>query len=363
VSLRARNLGIVLACCLIGAMLAVVLSRGQSASLPKCRPATLGQQSVPNAIEAVVHEQCLRDVYGGDELEHDRIHIFVANHGQRLIRAALAPIATPAAYFFSAVPNTWATLSHDVLEVSAVALKGGSGWKATVCYPDPARSSVIVQVHGDTAAAGAQLHQRFPDTPVRIVKDTTGGGVQPVYGLPLPYRRQHAYLRTPDLAASSEPRSRRNAIVRSASVGRSKAGARVRREGSCLSISPGSNAAQLRRGDPGDEARRLELRRRKHRIGPHVDARQFLQQSARATLLNTSQPVNDEILAQSSLVERRGFNRQHHARVALDVTDLQPALLVCRQDVVPVESDPDTADLRTAVGIQGNEMGQRSRFQ
>lgn len=175
---RARNFVIVLACCLIGAMLAVVLSDGRSASLPKCRPATLGQQSVPNAIETVLHQRCLRDVYGGDQFEHGRVHIFVANHGQRLIRAALAPIATPAAYFFSAVSNTWATLSHDVLEVSAVALKGGSGWKATECYPDPASSSVIVQVRGDMAAAGARLHQRLPHTPIRVVKDTTGGGVQ-----------------------------------------------------------------------------------------------------------------------------------------------------------------------------------------
>ena len=176
---RARNLVIVLACCLIGAMLAVVLSRGQSARLPTCRLASLGQQSVPNAIETVLHQRCLRDVYGGDELEDGRVHIFVANHGQRLIRAALAPIATPAAYFFSAVSTTWATLSHDVLEVSALALKGGSGWKATQCHPDPARSSVIVQVRGDRTAADARLHQRLPHTPIRVVKDTAGGGAQP----------------------------------------------------------------------------------------------------------------------------------------------------------------------------------------
>jgi hypothetical protein len=178
VVLRARNLLVLLACCVIGAAFAVVLSRGHAARLPKCRTATLGQRSVPNAIETVLHERCLRDVYGGDELAGGgRVHIFVAIHGQRIIKAALAPIATPAAYFFSAVPNTWVTLTRDVREVSAVALNGGPGWKATECYPNPARSSVIVQVQGDLPAAGAGLHERFPATPIRVVKDTTDGGI------------------------------------------------------------------------------------------------------------------------------------------------------------------------------------------
>jgi hypothetical protein len=169
---RFRNLGIVLVCCLVGATLAVVISRGQSARVPKCQPAALGEQSVPNAIETALHQRCLRDVYGGDELAPGgRVHIFVANHGQRVIKAALVSIATPAAHFFSTVPNTWAALTHDVLEVSAVALKGGSGWNATECYPDPARSSVIVQAQGDLPAAGSRLHQRFPHTPIRVVKD------------------------------------------------------------------------------------------------------------------------------------------------------------------------------------------------
>jgi hypothetical protein len=176
---RFRNLGIVLVCCLVGATLVVVISRGQSVRVPKCPPATLGEQSVPNAIETALHQRCLRNVYGGDKLAPDgRVHIFVANHGQRIIKAALAPIATPAAYFFSTVRNTWATLTHDVVEVSAVALKGGSGWNATECYPDPTRSSVIVQVHGDLPAAGSRLHQGFPHTPISVVKDTTGGGAQ-----------------------------------------------------------------------------------------------------------------------------------------------------------------------------------------
>lgn len=172
---RARNLVIILACCLIGAMLAVTLSRGQPPRLPRCRPATLGQQSVLNAIETVLHQRCLQDVYGGDTIEHGRVHIFVANHGQRLIRHALAPIATPPAYFFSPVPNTWATLNRDVREVSAMALKGGSGWQATEYYPDPARSAVIIEVRGDRTAAGTRLHQRLPHLPIRVVKDTTSG--------------------------------------------------------------------------------------------------------------------------------------------------------------------------------------------
>ena len=169
--------------------LVVVLSPRHSAAYaakqsapPNCPPASLGQQSVANEIETVLQERCLRGVYGGDELEHSgRVHIFVAHHGEGLIRAALAPIATPGAYVFSAGPNTWATLRNDVREVSTVALgrRPRARWEGTVCYPDPARSSVIVEVEDDLRAAGSQLHARFPDVPIVVVRDTTGGGINP----------------------------------------------------------------------------------------------------------------------------------------------------------------------------------------
>ncbi len=187
---RSSAIGVVLVCCLLVAVLVVVLSPGRSAAYGSkrsaplhCPPASLGQQSVTNEIETILQERCLRGVYGGDEVERSgRVHIFVAHHGEGLIRAALAPIATPEAYTFSAVPHTWAALRTETREVSAVALdrRPAGRWTATLCYPDPARSSLIVEVvRGDLGAARSQLHARFPDVPIVVVRDTTGGGIHP----------------------------------------------------------------------------------------------------------------------------------------------------------------------------------------
>jgi hypothetical protein len=168
---RIGAISIVFLCCVFGAATIVGLSRGHSAAsaaqrstAPRCPPAGLGQQSVVNEIEAVLGQRCLQDVYGGDEIQRDgRVHIYVANHGEGLITTALAPIATPGAYIFSPVPHTWASLRQDEQKVSMVALarRPHARWESTECYPDPARSSVIVEVKGDMSAARSQLHARL----------------------------------------------------------------------------------------------------------------------------------------------------------------------------------------------------------
>src|SRR5262245_64706302 len=122
---------------------------------------------------------------------------------------------------------------------------------------------------------------------------------------------------------------------------------------------PRTDAADPLRCDPKDPARCVVLRRREHDVRPQVDVSESLQQIAGAAFLHSAGAVHDEVLPKADLVDVLALDREDDPGIALDVAQLLPRVHVAADDVLAVESDPDAAQLRTAVGVERDEMDQR----
>jgi hypothetical protein len=93
--------------------------------------------------------------------------------------------------------------------------------------------------------------------------------------------------------------------------------------------------------------------------GAQVDVGKPLQQLGCATFDEPRPPVDDEVLLEPRRLDLGALDRQRHARIAGDVSELPLIPKVRRDDLVAVQSDPDAGDLRGAVGVQRDEVGQR----
>ncbi len=90
---------------------------------------------------------------------------------------------------------------------------------------------------------------------------------------------------------------------------------------------------------------------------------ELLEQSRCAAFRDTGTPVDDQILDESSLVEGPSLDGQSDPRVATNVADLLALCQVRREEFVAVEADPHDRNLRTAVGVQGDEVRERWTFE
>ena len=113
---------------------------------------------------------------------------------------------------------------------------------------------------------------------------------------------------------------------------------------------PPTLSGVIRMTNPGA----LERRRREDCVGSQVDVREVLKQRTGSALQHAGTAVDNQVLAQAPLVERRGLDGEDHPRVALDIANLQSVLHVRGHDFRPIESDPDTANLGAAVGVEGH---------
>jgi hypothetical protein len=114
--------------------------------------------------------------------------------------------------------------------------------------------------------------------------------------------------------------------------------------------------------DAKDIPRSIKAGRREDRLRAHVDVGQPLKKLGGPAYFYGRQSMDDEVLAESAIAQRRRLQREDDAWVTFDVLDLLAALHVAADDLLAVEADPDATELSAAVSIQGHEMGEGIRF-
>jgi hypothetical protein len=72
--------------------------------------------------------------------------------------------------------------------------------------------------------------------------------------------------------------------------------------------------------------------------------------------------VHDEVLLQTGRLDLSALDRERNARITGDVLKLSPLPEVARDDLVPIQSNPDAGHLRRAVRVERDEMGERIRL-
>ena len=94
--------------------------------------------------------------------------------------------------------------------------------------------------------------------------------------------------------------------------------------------------------------------------GPTYTLRQPLQQLRRASLRDPGTAVEDDVVPHAELVGARCLQRERDGGVALHVADLAMPGEVARDDLVPLDADPDNRHLRAAVGVHRHEVRERA---
>src|SRR4051812_366562 len=102
-------------------------------------------------------------------------------------------------------------------------------------------------------------------------------------------------------------------------------------------------------------------RRREGGVRGHVDLREPVEQlPCVLALLDRGMGAQDGVRVQERARIARGGEREDDARVALDVPQLHVPPHVAAEQLVAVAFDPDDADLRTAVGVDRAQVGERA---
>ncbi len=128
-----------------------------------------------------------------------------------------------------------------------------------------------------------------------------------------------------------------------------------------LLANPGAHAADTIDGDTSDIARRHVRRRRAAIVG--ADQRS---QARGSPLNNRGRTVDHQVELErwmdAALGPLLGLDRDHDTRVASKVAHLDVFSGVHHHQLVAVHSDPRTAHLRAAVGVDGHHMSQVARL-
>jgi hypothetical protein len=131
-----------------------------------------------------------------------------------------------------------------------------------------------------------------------------------------------------------------------------------------ISVSPLSGDPRTDSGDPFDRVPDDVPRPRRGRelgLGRHVDLRQPVEQVPRVLAgLDGGAGMQHGVRIQKDTRLVRRVERQHRARVALDVAHLLGPAHVAADDLVTVQPDPDHGHLRAAVGVDRGQVRQRT---
>src|SRR5262249_12189541 len=85
---------------------------------------------------------------------------------------------------------------------------------------------------------------------------------------------------------------------------------------------------------------------------------QVVQQGGRLAHRDARRSVDDEVLVEARAALPTGLPRDGHTGIALDVAEFVVVAEVTRHDVVAVEARPDDRDVRAAVGVDSDDVGQ-----
>ena len=121
-------------------------------------------------------------------------------------------------------------------------------------------------------------------------------------------------------------------------------------------LGPGPDAADPFGGDVDDVAWRGVVEGRELHAGADIDLGEALEQLGGAALDEAGRAADEQVVAHADRVGPLGLDGERDPRVARDVRDLAAAHEVAGDDVVAVETDPDHAGLRAAVGVDGGEV-------
>jgi len=128
-----------------------------------------------------------------------------------------------------------------------------------------------------------------------------------------------------------------------------------------ISTRPRSDPTDSLRRDPDHVAGRWVFEGRELHAGTDVHRGQSLEQLRGTTLDQTGVAVNDQVVGHPNRVGAFCLDGERHPRIASDVGHLAASREVTDHDLVAIEADPHHTDLRTAIGIDRDQVPEPAR--
>ena len=104
------------------------------------------------------------------------------------------------------------------------------------------------------------------------------------------------------------------------------------------------------------------IHRRELHTSSNIYFSQSLQQFRRSAFINMRLAIKHSILGKSHGAFRIRLKRDRHAWIATDVLDLAVFWQMPRNDVIPIETNPDESELGTAISIKCDQVRGCSQF-
>jgi len=269
------------------------------------------------------------------------------------MKRCLAFLVVTAITFFNILIPLPAVQAADHAESTSVAGDPGADIGDVYAYLDPKDNTKVIlaiDVEGFVVPSeGLNLSFFGPDILYRFEIENTGDSIADTY-----------------LDITFSPQTSRSAAQTATISLPTAPGARTRRfeaptmaEPKAVGFGPDVLTLQSVRSDAEDEPGRRVVHVGEPPLVAEVDVRQPLEQLGAATLLDPGRAVHHEVLVDVLVVPRLRLVRQHDAGVAADVLELAlVGVQVCGDDVVTVHARPDADDVRAAVRVQRDDVGE-----